>query len=251
MSTESITNGYFGKVSSHGDFVSRGLPTSFIDPWDAWLQEAIVSSQYQLGDNWLNCYLTGPIYRFVLAPGVCGENGWVGIMMPSVDSVGRYYPVTIATMNRQNFNPFIVMQQEVAWFSNLETLALSSLEDNFNLEQFNNDLNKLKPEIIFNSKEVIKASEQVTKQESHQAWQRKVEGNQSIAEVLPFFLNDFLQEQYFAYSLWWTQGSELVSPSLLICEGLPPFDGISAMFDGNWKKWGWEGTRFPFCGQNR
>ncbi|WP_428353117.1 type VI secretion system-associated protein TagF [Methyloprofundus sp.] len=57
MSTASITNGYYGKVSTHGDFVSKGLPASFIDPWDAWLQETVVSSQQQLGDDWLNCYL--------------------------------------------------------------------------------------------------------------------------------------------------------------------------------------------------
>lgn len=244
-------NGYYGKVSTYGDFVSRGLPTSFIDPWDTWLQEAVFSSRQQLGDNWLNSYLTGPIYRFALAPGICGEKGWLGIMMPSVDSIGRYYPMTIATMNRLNINPFFAIQHEERWFARAEELALSSLADNFSLEQFNSDLNVLEPDILFNSNEIFISSEHVTKQNSHQAWQKTIGDNQQIIDVLPDFLNDFLKDHYFAYSLWWTQGSELVAPSLLICEGLPPFDGVAAMFDGNWKKWGWEGNRYPFDEQDR
>ena len=244
-------NGYHGKVSTYGDFVSRGLPTSFIDPWDAWLQEAIFCSRQQLGENWLNCYLTGPIYRFALAPGICGENAWLGIMMPSVDRIGRYYPMTIATMNRLNINPFLAMQQEAKWFTDAESLALSSLTDNFSLEKFNCELNELKPESLFSCDDVILSSEQVTKQNSHQAWQKTMGNNQAISDVLPYFLSDFLKDHYFAYSLWWTQGSELVEPSFLICEGLPPFEGVAAMLDGNWKKWGWEGNRYPFGEQER
>jgi type VI secretion system protein ImpM len=247
MSKQSIANGYYGKVSTHGDFVSRGLPISFIDPWDAWMQEAVFSSRQQLGDNWLNCYLTGPIYRFALAPGVCGEHGWLGVIMPSVDSVGRYYPMTIATMNTVDVNPFIAMQQEEVWFAGVETLALSSLADNFSLEQFNAELSELKP---FDTDKTIAPYEQVTKQASQHAWQRTMSNSQAVTDVLPFFVNDFLKENYFAYSLWWTQGSELVAPSLLICEGLPPFNGVAAMFDGNWQKWGWEGNRYPFGDQD-
>lgn len=251
MSTEFIINGYYGKVSTHGDFVSRGLPSSFIDPWDAWLQEAVICSQQQLADNWLNCYLTGPIYRFALSPGVCGENGWLGIMMPSVDSIGRYYPMTIATINKQNVNPFIAMQQEAVWFTNLEALALSSLDDNFSIEQFNIDLNALKPSSIINNEEITVFPEPIIRQSSSHAWQGIIEGNQTITDVLPFFLNNFLKEHYFAYSLWWTKGSELVAPSLLVNEGMPPFKGIAAMLDGNWQQWGWEGKRYPFEEQDR
>ena len=245
MSTESIINGYYGKVSTHGDFVSRCLPASFINPWDAWLQEAVITSQQQLGDDWLNCYLTGPIYRFVLAPGICGENGWLGIMMPSVDRVGRYYPMTIVTMNRLNINPFIALQHETEWFTRVETLALSSLTDNFSLQQFNSELDELKSEVLFNDCESLIPAEQITQQTTHNAWQRTMEEGQTISNVLPCFLDNLLKDHCFAYSLWLTQGSEQVASSLLICEGLPPFKGVAAMFDGNWQKWGWEGCRYP------
>jgi type VI secretion system protein ImpM len=250
MSKQSIANGYYGKVSTLGDFVSRGLPISFIDPWDAWLQEAIVSSRQQLGDNWLNCYLTGPIYRFALTPGVCGEHGWLGVVMPSVDSVGRYYPITIATLNKPNINPFILMQQESAWFASIEALALSSLADNFSLERFNKELDEVMPDFLMKEDGSAVPPVLVTKQTSHHAWQGAMKSNQTVKDALPFFVNEFLKEHYFAYSFCWTQGSELVAPSILICEGLPPFDGVAAMLDGNWQKWGWEGCRYPFGEQD-
>ncbi len=245
MPIDPIINGYYGKVSTHGDFVSRGLPASFTDPWDAWLQEAVMSSRQQLQDDWLNCYLTGPIYRFVLAPGICGENGWMGVLMPSVDRVGRYYPMTIATMNRYDINPFAVLQREESWFAGVEALALSSLLDDFSLEQFNQQLNKLKTDAVINKCQPQATDAEINKQTIHNAWQRPIQAQQTINDILPCFLDNLLKEYCFAYSVWWTQGSEQVEPSLLICEGMPSFDGIAAMFDGNWQKWGWEGCRYP------
>jgi type VI secretion system protein ImpM len=122
MPTEFIEPGYYGKVPAHGDFVSRGLPRSFIDPWDSWLQEAINTSRQQLADSWLNYYLTSPLYRFVLSPGICGQHSWQGVLMPSVDKIGRYFPLTVGLIDKQNINPFIVLQTRNNWFASVEKL---------------------------------------------------------------------------------------------------------------------------------
>ena len=37
--------GFFGKLPEFSDFLSRRLPRSFLDPWDAWLQQGILSSR--------------------------------------------------------------------------------------------------------------------------------------------------------------------------------------------------------------
>lgn len=245
MSTEFIEPGYYGKVPTHGDFVSRGLPGTFIDPWDAWLQEAINTSRQQLGDTWLNYYLTSPVYRFVLSPGICGNQGWQGVLMPSVDKIGRYYPMTVSLMDKQNINPFIALQARNEWFASIERLVLSCLDDNFNLEQFNISLSNFS----FKEGPCAADSEQscipVPEKIFHHAWQQSMKSIESIPDMLPYILDNSLKEQYFAYSLWWTQGSEIVSPSLLICEGLPHFEGMAALFDGKWQKWGWEGRCYP------
>ena len=43
------TAGFYGKLASRGDFVSRGLPQSFIAPWDSWLAAGLLASQASLG----------------------------------------------------------------------------------------------------------------------------------------------------------------------------------------------------------
>lgn len=71
--------GLYGKLASRGDFVSRGLPQSFIGPWDSWLAAGLLASQTALGGEWLNAYLVSPLWRFALAPESAGPRrrwGW-------------------------------------------------------------------------------------------------------------------------------------------------------------------------------
>ncbi len=90
--------GLFGKLPSRGDFVQLGLPGSFVRPWDAWLQRAMAASQAHLGDAWLPAFLDSPVWRFLLPGGMCGVGAVLGLLMPSVDRVGRYFPLTLAAV---------------------------------------------------------------------------------------------------------------------------------------------------------
>jgi type VI secretion system protein ImpM len=90
------TAGFYGKLPSEGDFVSRRLPWEFTSAWDAWLQQGLHASRAALGPRWLELYLSAPVWRFQLAPGVCGPQGWRGLFFASVDRVGRYFPLTLA-----------------------------------------------------------------------------------------------------------------------------------------------------------
>ena len=98
--------GFFGKIPGHGDFIDRGLSAGFKETWDNWLQHGLASSKAVIGENWLDTYLTSPVWRFVLCTGVCGSDPWAGIIIPSVDRVGRYFPLTIATSLPSDIVPF-------------------------------------------------------------------------------------------------------------------------------------------------
>jgi type VI secretion system protein ImpM len=246
VSTEPLNVvGYHGKVPSHGDFVSRGLPTTFIGPWDIWLQEAIHTSRQQLGNDWLNYYLTSPLYRFVLSPGICGDSVWMGLLMPSVDKVGRYYPMTISQKDPGNTNPFVALQEYGDWFEHVESLALSCLKDDFNLDNFYQQLCQLTPNALNQMADQGKPTMNQSNLSFPAAFRQPINSIKSIPDTLPSILDKLLKDHCLAYSVWCTQGSEHVSPSLLISTGLPPFDGVAAMFDGNWQQRGWEGKRYP------
>ena len=93
--TVAIDVGFFGKLPSHGDFLRRQVSDAFVGVWDGWLQECLAASRAELGDRWLDVYLTSPVWRFACAAGTCGPAPVVGVMVPSVDRVGRYFPLTL------------------------------------------------------------------------------------------------------------------------------------------------------------
>jgi len=88
--------GFYGKVPARGDFVRLGLPRDFIDAWDSWLAEVMSASREIGGDAWLPAFLEAPVWRFALPPGLCGASAMIGLMLPSVDKAGRYFPLTFA-----------------------------------------------------------------------------------------------------------------------------------------------------------
>ncbi|MGJ7525845.1 type VI secretion system-associated protein TagF [Variovorax sp. GB1P17] len=87
--------GWFGKLPGMGDFAHRRLPESFRSVWDAWLQRGLARLRDRHAD-WTSHYLEAPIWCFALGAQVAGEGRWIGVLMPSVDGVGRYFPFTLA-----------------------------------------------------------------------------------------------------------------------------------------------------------
>ncbi|HHL18302.1 MAG TPA: type VI secretion system-associated protein TagF [Thiothrix sp.] len=224
--------GYYGKVPTHGDFVSGSLPRQFIDPWDTWLQQAMATSRQQIGENWLNSYLTAPPYHYVLSPNLCGENIWLGVMIPSVDRIGRYYPLTLCRTVSPTANPLLLFQQHQQWFTDAQTLLLSCLEEAFELAEFEQ---KLKHLVINESNTPTVDPLQV-----HQEVAWRVESERQMVELCPALFSAVLDKFCMAYSIWKTEGSYHTPPSFLLAQGFPPFESVSPMLDGRWHAYGWK-----------
>lgn len=120
-----VAVGFYGKLPARGDFVRVGLPRDFVDPWDRWLQSVIAGSRALIGDDaWLQLYLESPVWRFVLPPGVCGEMAVLGVMLPSVDKAGRYFPLTFAALHPAGF----AMASAEPWLDSCEAAGRVALE---------------------------------------------------------------------------------------------------------------------------
>jgi type VI secretion system protein ImpM len=120
--------GWYGKLPGLGDFASRRLPAEFITPWDAWLQEVMEASRAALGEAWLDSYLTMPIWRFLLLPGLLTPTGWTGLLMSSVDRVGRHFPLTLAVEVASPSAAAHAVFDASEWFVGLEEAALGMLD---------------------------------------------------------------------------------------------------------------------------
>jgi len=118
-----VIAGFYGKLPARGDFVRSGLPRDFTDPWDAWLAQAIAGSRTRMGDDWLPAFLEAPVWRFVLAPGLCGERAVLGLVLPSVDHAGRYFPLTFAALFDEGS-----AVADAAWLDRCEAAGRAALE---------------------------------------------------------------------------------------------------------------------------
>lgn len=121
--------GAYGKIPVLGDFFRIGLPPGFTQPWDGWLQGMMQAGRASLGGRWQQAYFSAPIWRFTLAAGVVGPWSVQGVLMPSVDRVGREFPLTLAVMLPPLGSALASHLASAATLAAMEDLALDALED--------------------------------------------------------------------------------------------------------------------------
>ena len=95
-------------------------------PWHDWQSLVIAGSRGLMGEVWLDAFLEAPVWRFVLPPGLCGARAAVGLMLPSVDKVGRYFPLSFAALpatrhHRPKIGP--------TWLDAVENLGRLALDE--------------------------------------------------------------------------------------------------------------------------
>ncbi|SAK78158.1 hypothetical protein AWB76_05200 [Caballeronia temeraria] len=135
--------GWYGKLPSLGDFAARRLSDAFVAPWDAWLAQRVAETQLALGDEWLARYLTCPVWRFFAMPGAIAPTlgaCWTGVVMASVDRVGRHFPLTIAASMPaapSTGNEVAALWQ---WLSAIEDVALAALDFDHSIERLDAQL---------------------------------------------------------------------------------------------------------------
>lgn len=233
--------GFIGKVPSHGDFVTRRLTAEFKHAWDQWLEAGITVSREQLGGNWPGVFMNSPVWRFALSPGLCGKGAWAGVMLPSMDRVGRYFPLTLAApvADSSSLMDLFGGQAGRDWFAGLERLALSCREPGFNLEEFDQRLQAHPlPETAPGASGSLPAAGKFAQHVGLASLEQTAEGLRKASAAL---LNRLLP----LHSLWCTGGAGPVAPSLLLAEGLPPSDAYVALLTGQWAQRGWSMACIP------
>ena len=120
---------WYGKLSSLGDFAQRRMPAETFGAFDRWLSTVMRDGREQLGERWLDVYLTAPVMRFAWAPGIVDGRWWFGVLMPSCDSVGRYFPLVIVQPRTRAPEDRIALDHLELWYEHLSRAALHTLSD--------------------------------------------------------------------------------------------------------------------------
>lgn len=226
--------GVFGKLPAHGDFVQRNLSPAFVAGWDEWMQHYIAGSREQIGEEWLDIYLTSPIWRFVFSPGVIDGKSWAGVMIPSVDRVGRYYPFSVVTSIPASTNPMEFITMQTGWYKDVEELCIAALDEGGTVDELTEYLGNIELNLLSDYTN--------TGQDfNNNTFQVNMSYEEQLpVSVYPYLLDSVLVKAFSSYSTWTTLGSERIEPCLFNVQGLPPVSGVSAMMDGRWAQWGWQ-----------
>lgn len=135
---EATTAGWYGKLPALGDFASRRLTPEWIAQWDGWLAEGLHQLREAAPERWLDDYLASPAWRFALLPGSMpdgsGEGLRVGVMIPSVDRVGRYFPLVVVSPPRPRPGGGAEVAALWQWAAQVEEIAVNALHEDWTAE---------------------------------------------------------------------------------------------------------------------
>jgi type VI secretion system protein ImpM len=203
--------GIFGKLPAKRDFISYNIRRPFLNAWEGWLQAAVAESRHAMGDRWTGIFLTQPIQHFWCGPGVFGQ-AVAGAIMPSVDGVGRYFPLSICAVETGDGWPappeFGVLDN---WLAACDTALLGQLEDGAEFEASRIlDRVGLPPAIMPTP--------------SHQGEDPVHIWSEGSGTLQPAFAALYASDCVRLNSqrgIWWTSGSKTQPPQLITTRGLP------------------------------
>jgi type VI secretion system protein ImpM len=215
-----VIAGWYGKLPSLGDFANRRLPTAFIDTWDGWLQGVLQATQDAIGPSWLDSYLTTPIWRFALLPGLLGVSGWAGVLMPSVDRVGRYFPLSVIVELPSYAAVARAVFKGGDWFAGLEDATLGMLDSGRGPADLDETLATLPLS--------LPAAEDVDDSADSPRPLSSIEGFESVAGGRA--LAAWAQHKGWR-ALWWTRGRVDGQPLIFTCTGLPTAEEFGKLLE--------------------
>lgn len=222
--------GFFGKLPTHGDFLSRGLTNGFIDPWDRWLQASLARSQADLGDRWLEYYLGSPIWKFALRPGIAGDAAYVGVLIPSVDRVGRYFPLSAVRTWPMDVGLPDLFEVAEPWLESAAAVLLRALQAEMNdPDQLGREFAEVGTDFRIPRKPTRDTE---IDWRAHDRWRFGIgPGASPQARIAQLLWADWVA-RLDPVSLWWTDGSSRVEPSVLCVRGLPSPQAYGSMLSG-------------------
>jgi type VI secretion system protein ImpM len=221
-----MSAGLFGKLPAKRDFIGMNASRRFLEAWEPWLQAGVAMSKQMLGDAWIETYNRAPIWRFWLGADFCGE-AMIGAFMPSVDGVGRSFPLAIFVGEGDASLAPPELEPNDAWFAAAEAILLDALEPGATLELVAEKVAALPAPTLDSRTTKAGGFEELA---DGGVLARDVDSEVSAAFLAA---RRFGRRRAFAsQSFWWTIGGEGF-PSLALLEvGLPPATRFADMLTG-------------------
>lgn len=222
--------GFFGKLPGAGDFVQRRLPGDFVERWDRHFEHAVAASRERLGASWQERWFASPAWRFVLAPGVCGESAWAGVMAPAADRVGRCFPMVMAApLGNDPAACTRTLREAQRWFDVLEVAHAEARRQGWGADAFDARLVALPGPQGVTRSDPAAALAGIDWRGAAQ-WRMPLRVHGHDERFLETLWSQLLANGP-GWCLWWTHGAAMVPASAMATHGLPLPTGFAAFLD--------------------
>jgi type VI secretion system protein ImpM len=222
--------GLYGKLPAKRDFVAFNTPRAFLEVWEPWLQMGVATSRQLLAEAWRDAYLSAPIWRFWLGASFCGEAA-LGAFMPSIDGVGRYFPLTIFVGEGTGSLPPPEIEPNTDWFDAVETILLDALQPERDFDSLTAAVAALAapiqspPETSVGGMALLTDGAIVAR-----------DFGEEFAVALRAARRFGYRQTFAGQSFWWTIGGEGIQPTALVSPGLPRPERFAEMLTGSFQQ---------------
>jgi type VI secretion system protein ImpM len=95
MADVASTVGWYGKVPSTGDFISRRLARTTVNEIDRWCEVGMTTLRERAPETWQRTYTAAPVWNALLPARVVAPHACLVAVAASSDRVGRRFPLCV------------------------------------------------------------------------------------------------------------------------------------------------------------
>ena len=166
------------------------------------------------------------------------DEAWLGVLVPSVDRVGRYFPLTVAAPIVVELDPVMTFWSNSRAFAQFEDLALMALDLHLDFDDFETRVSGAATPLVAPMKNTEDTTTPLP-QETPRCCKVAVVGEWGDPDVAGKLQSRILGIRQ-PYCIWAKEGDTPEERAVLCTEKLPPGEEFCAMLDLEWEQHGWQ-----------
>lgn len=204
--------GAYGKYPAKRDYIAVKMPRPVLQPLETWLAAGLATSRDRLGRRWQEHYMVQPVWNFRLGRALCGVE-CLGTMAPSVDGVGRTFPLVILAMANAPDEALVSTAEEVGgWIGTACERLMAALSDHPPVDP---------EELVLGLADPIGQASSANDIEPLGKGYRALWGEGGQAEAESRIAAEHAARSGDHRSIWWCAGSALVRAQTVTFDGFP------------------------------
>ncbi|MCY0095177.1 type VI secretion system-associated protein TagF [Hoeflea ulvae] len=218
--------GLYGKYPEKRDFIALNMPRPVLQPLEKWIQSGLAASKEKLGRAWGDHYMIQPIWSFRLGASITGVD-CLGAMAPSVDGVGRTFPLVILAHAPEESGgyPSIGVLDPDHWFPDVHDRLLHALDEEAPGEPRELLDGVAEPGCL--------AADQSAGVSTIANGQRTLFAEGELKAAFGHISEIGSRQTDRMTSVWWTSGSETVPAQVAVFTGMPDVWFMADMMSGS------------------